>query len=160
KEAQRKLLFRNDGGGKFKEVGRTSGPGFSVEAVGRTLVAGDVDNDGAVDLLVTNNGGAAEVLHNSGSGNNPIVLTLVRTHSYRPEAGRVRERSERGRCPGGDPPRIPGATPGGEGWLELSRSERAARARRPGPSHARRPRRAPLAVRRDGNDRQPSSQHA
>jgi len=87
KEAQRKLLFRNDGGGKFKEVGRTSGPGFSVEAVGRTLVAGDVDNDGAVDLLVTNNGGAAELLHNSGSGNNAIVLTLVGTKSNRSAVG-------------------------------------------------------------------------
>jgi hypothetical protein len=91
KEAQRKLLFRNDGGGKFKEVGRTSGPGFSVEAVGRTLVAGDIDNDGAVDLLVTNNGGPAELLHNSGSGNNAIVLTLVGTKSNRSAVGaRVR----------------------------------------------------------------------
>jgi hypothetical protein len=87
KEAQRKLLFRNDGAGKFKEVGRTAGPGFSVEAVGRTLVAGDVDNDGAVDLLVTNNGGPAELLHNSGSGNNAIVLTLVGTKSNRSAIG-------------------------------------------------------------------------
>ena len=30
KYAQRKLLFRNDGGGRFKEVGRQSGPGFAL----------------------------------------------------------------------------------------------------------------------------------
>ncbi len=87
KEAQRKLLFRNDGGGRFKEVARASGPGFATELVGRTLVAGDLDNDGAVDLLVTNNGGPAELLHNSGSGNNAIEVTLVGVKSNRSAIG-------------------------------------------------------------------------
>ena len=92
KEAQRKLLFRNDGGGRFKEVGRTSGSGFVPEAVGRTLVAGDIDNDGALDLLVTNNGGPAELLRNGGgSGNNAVLLALVGTKSNRGAIGaRVR----------------------------------------------------------------------
>jgi enediyne biosynthesis protein E4 len=92
KEAQRKLLFRNDGGGRFREVGRTSGPGFAVEAVGRTLVAGDIDNDGALDLLVTNNGGLAELLRNGGgSDNNAVLLKLVGTRSNRGAIGaRVR----------------------------------------------------------------------
>ena len=87
KEAQRKLLFRNDGGGRFKEIGRTAGSGFAVEAVGRTLVAGDIDNDGALDLLVTNNGGPAELLRNAGSGNNALLLTLVGTKSNRSAIG-------------------------------------------------------------------------
>ncbi len=92
KEAQRKLLFRNEGGGRFKEVGRTAGPGFAVEAVGRTLAAGDIDNDGALDLLVTNNGGPAELLRNGGgSGNNAVLLKLVGTRSNRGAIGaRVR----------------------------------------------------------------------
>jgi hypothetical protein len=91
KEAQRKLLFRNDGGGRFKEVGRTSGSGFAVEAVGRTLVAGDIDNDGALDLLVTNNGGPAELLRNTPTGNNAVLLKLVGTKSNRSAIGaRVR----------------------------------------------------------------------
>jgi len=92
KEAQRKLLFRNDGGGRFKEVGRTSGTGFSVEAVGRTLAVADIDNDGALDLLVTNNGGSAELLRNDGgSGNNAVLLKLVGTKSNRGAIGaRVR----------------------------------------------------------------------
>jgi hypothetical protein len=92
KEAQRKLLFRNDGGGRFKEVARTSGSGFVPEAVGRTLVAGDIDNDGALDLLVTNNGGPAELLRNGGgSGNNAVLLALVGTKSNRSAIGaRVR----------------------------------------------------------------------
>jgi hypothetical protein len=87
KEAQRKLLFRNEGKGKFKEIGRTAGPGFAVEAVGRTLVTGDIDNDGALDLLVTNNGGPVELLRNGGSGNNAVELTLVGTKSNRSAVG-------------------------------------------------------------------------
>jgi hypothetical protein len=92
KEAQRKLLFRNEGGGRFREVGRTSGTGFSTEAVGRTLAVADIDNDGALDLLVTNNGGSAELLRNDGgSGNNAVLLKLVGTKSNRGAIGaRVR----------------------------------------------------------------------
>jgi enediyne biosynthesis protein E4 len=92
KEAQRKLLFRNESGGRFKEVGRSSGTGFSIEAVGRTLAVADIDNDGALDLLVTNNGGSAELLRNDGgSGNNAVLLKLVGAKSNRGAIGaRVR----------------------------------------------------------------------
>ena len=48
------------------DVGRQSGSGFAAEKVGRTLVAGDIDNDGDLDLLVTNNGGNTELLRNDG----------------------------------------------------------------------------------------------
>jgi hypothetical protein len=92
KEAQRKLLFRNDGNGRFKEVGRASGPGFAVEAVGRTLAVADIDNDGDLDILVTNNGGVVELLRNDGaSGGNAVLLRLVGTRSNRGAVGaRVR----------------------------------------------------------------------
>ncbi len=91
-EAQRKLLLRNGGGGRLTEVGRQSGAGFASEKVGRTLVAGDIDNDGDLDLLVTNNGGNAELLRNEGgTGNNAVLIHLVGTKSNRSAAGaRVR----------------------------------------------------------------------
>ena len=64
--AQRKLLLRNTNGRRFADVGRQAGAGFAQDGVGRTLVAGDFDNDGDVDLLVTNNGGAPDLLRNDG----------------------------------------------------------------------------------------------
>jgi hypothetical protein len=98
-EAQRKLLLRNGGGpstslraGGFTDVGRQSGPGFASEKVGRTLVAGDIDNDGDLDLLVTNNGGTAELLRNEGgTANNSVLIQLTGSKSNRSAVGaRVR----------------------------------------------------------------------
>ena len=149
KEAQRKLLFRNDGGGRFKEVGRTSGSGFVPEAVGRTLVAGDVDNDGALDLLVTNNGGPAELLRNGGgTGNNAVLLALVGTKSNRGAIG------ARVRLTAGGSTQVQGD----QGRIELPRRERSARAFRPGPGTPDQPGRDPLAVGRNRDDSERTGQ--
>jgi hypothetical protein len=86
--AQRKLLLRNATGRRFQEVGRESGTGFAADGVGRTLVAADVDNDGAVDLLVTNNGGAPELLRNASTGRgNAVIVRAVGTRSNRDGIG-------------------------------------------------------------------------
>jgi hypothetical protein len=70
--AQRRLLFQNTpstslgaGGRRFAEMSKQAGPGFATPAVGRTLISGDIDNDGDVDLVITNNGGGLEVLRNN-----------------------------------------------------------------------------------------------
>lgn len=64
--AQRNLLFRNSNG-RFEDVTKQAGPGFSIELVSRALAAGDVDNDGDLDLLVTNNRAGVNLLLNEGS---------------------------------------------------------------------------------------------
>ena len=73
--AQRRLLFHNVSGGRFVEVGRTAGPGFAAARVGRGLAVGDIDNDGDLDILITNNGQDAELLRND-SGNRGHALEM------------------------------------------------------------------------------------
>jgi hypothetical protein len=76
--AQRNLLFRNATLRRFEEVGRSAGPGFALAKVSRGLAAGDIDNDGDLDLLVTNNGAAADLLRNDGGNRrNALLLRLV-----------------------------------------------------------------------------------
>jgi hypothetical protein len=82
--AQRRLLFQNANGRRFAEVSRQSGPGFAAQTVGRTLLAGDIDNDGDVDLVVTNNGGPVEVLrNNAGRERHALVVRVAGVRSNR-----------------------------------------------------------------------------
>jgi hypothetical protein len=75
---QRKLLFRNTTLRRFVEVGRTSGPAFAAEKVGRGFAIGDIDNDGDLDLLVTNNGQDVELLRNEGGNRGNALLIDLR----------------------------------------------------------------------------------
>jgi len=86
--AQRNLLFRNLTPRPFVEVGRSAGPGFALEKVSRGLVSGDIDNDGDLDLLVTNNGQTADLLRNDGgSGNNALLVRTIGNESNRDGVG-------------------------------------------------------------------------
>jgi hypothetical protein len=74
---QRKLLFRNTNMRRFAEVSREVGTAFAAERVGRGLATGDIDNDGDLDWLVTNNGEAPDLLRNdSGTAGHSIVVRL------------------------------------------------------------------------------------
>jgi hypothetical protein len=85
--AQRKLLLRN-AGERFVDATKDAGPGFALEGVGRALAAGDVDNDGDLDLLVTNNGDRPNLLLNDG-GNaaNAVLVQALGTSSNRSGIG-------------------------------------------------------------------------
>lgn len=62
--AERHQLLVNDGRGRFRDLS-TANPALSATpAVGRGLLVGDVDNDGSLDLLVTEVAGPARLLRN------------------------------------------------------------------------------------------------
>jgi hypothetical protein len=73
------LLFRNTGKG-FENVSSVSGPIFSRVLSGRGLALGDFDNDGSVDVLVTQNNAAPILLRNNlGRQNHWLGVRLVGT---------------------------------------------------------------------------------
>jgi hypothetical protein len=56
--------FLNDGKGRFRDISKRAGDYFSQPHVGRGLAYCDYDNDGHMDLAISNNGESAVLLHN------------------------------------------------------------------------------------------------
>jgi tetratricopeptide (TPR) repeat protein len=70
-------LFRNLGPDGWKDVTADVGLDKIQLQEPRAIIAGDYDNDGAVDLLITQNHGPAVLLHNEGGNkNNSLRLAL------------------------------------------------------------------------------------
>ena len=72
---------------RFADVTASAGPGFALEKVGRGLAAGDIDNDGDLDLLVTNNGQTADLLRNDGGHGNALLVRTIGKQSNRDGIG-------------------------------------------------------------------------
>jgi hypothetical protein len=88
--AQPAQLFHNLGGGQFRDVADEVGGGFDRPKVGRGLAVGDFDRDGALDVLLTTNNGAAFLYRNDvQNGNRSIRFKLVGTQSNRDGIGAV-----------------------------------------------------------------------
>jgi tetratricopeptide (TPR) repeat protein len=70
-------LFRNLGPDGFKDVTVETGLDKIQLKEPRAIIVGDYDNDGATDLLITQNHGPAVLLHNEGGNkNNSLRLAL------------------------------------------------------------------------------------
>jgi len=87
--AQTNHLFRNDGQGSFEEIHASSGDGMALVKVSRGTAVGDVDNDGDLDVMVSNSNQRADYLRNDGGNEagNWIQLRLVGRHANRNALG-------------------------------------------------------------------------
>ena len=82
-------VFRNLGAGKFEEMTQSLGAAFASPKVARGAAYADIDNDGALDVLMTTNGGPAYLYHNVGVTNQSLRIKLVGTKSNRDGIGAV-----------------------------------------------------------------------
>jgi hypothetical protein len=92
-----RLVFRNLGNGRFKDVTADCGPAVLAPHSSRGCAFGDFDNDGDIDLLVMNMNEGPLLLRNEYNGdrrvglNNWVKLKLIGTSSNRSAIGaRVR----------------------------------------------------------------------
>ncbi|MFB6247989.1 MAG: CRTAC1 family protein, partial [Salinibacter sp.] len=83
-------LFLNNGSGRFQPVQATRGP-LATPLAARGAAYGDVDGDGDLDVLITENAGDAHLWRNdvrrSGDGPNYLRVALRGTESNRPAIG-------------------------------------------------------------------------
>ena len=97
--AERNLLFHNLGPGtgarraadaskRFEEVGLRSGPGFALRKVSRGLAVADYDNDGDLEMAITNMNDSLELLrHERKNPNHSVLVKTVGTRSNRDGLG-------------------------------------------------------------------------
>ncbi len=86
--AQRPFLFLGAGDDRMEEVGVQAG--LTEPLVGRGLASGDIDDDGDLDILITESGGRPRLLRNEMAAENPrswVTLRLVGTRSNRSALG-------------------------------------------------------------------------
>jgi enediyne biosynthesis protein E4 len=74
--AQPTQLLENTGDGHFMEVTAQAGPGFAVARVARGLAAGDFDNDGDLDLLLTGLDAPPTLLRNDSATGSWLTVVL------------------------------------------------------------------------------------
>ena len=83
-----RLLYHNNGNGKFIDVSATAGPAFSVVSSARGLAVGDFWNDGRMSVLINNIYAKPSLLVNDQHyGNHWVAFKTVGTRSNRDGIG-------------------------------------------------------------------------
>jgi len=83
-----KLMFRNLGGGKFEKVSDQLGADFMKPTVARGSAVADFDNDGDLDIAISNSNDFPQLLRNDGgNANHWLEVMLVGVKSNRDGRG-------------------------------------------------------------------------
>lgn len=77
KYRQPRLLYWNVGGGRFKDISTTSGNGVREPSSSRGSAVGDLDNDGSLEVVVSNMGTRPSLLKNFGERKNWLIVQCV-----------------------------------------------------------------------------------
>jgi len=81
-------LFQNDAGKRFDEIRVADDPATALSDISRGVAFGDIDRNGTIDMVVSNNSGPARLLLNQGADDNAWVgLQLVGSQSPRSADG-------------------------------------------------------------------------
>jgi len=86
--AQQNQIFINRSNGKFQEISDQCGEGLLLKKVSRGAAFGDYDNDGDLDILITNSNQTPDLLRNdSANQNHWLVFSTIGAKSNRDGIG-------------------------------------------------------------------------
>ena len=86
--AQQNQVFLNLGNNSFREISNQCGPGLQLKKVSRGAAFADYDNDGDIDIAISNSNQVPDLLRNdSVSQNHWLILETVGTTSNRDGIG-------------------------------------------------------------------------
>jgi hypothetical protein len=81
-------VLRNSGGNHFVDVSNSAGPDFAIARAHRGAAFGDLNNDGFVDVVVTNQNSRPEIFFNrSPGGGHWLLVKLIGSRSNRDGLG-------------------------------------------------------------------------
>lgn len=87
KYRQSRLLYWNVGGGKFKDLSTSAGPGITEPWVSRGSAVGDLDNDGSLEVVINNLDARPSLLKNYGTKKNWLLICCVGVTANRDAIG-------------------------------------------------------------------------
>ena len=111
---QPRLLYWNVGG-RFKDISGKAGPAISQAWSSRGSATGDLDNDGSLEVVISNMGHRPSLLKNFGARKNWLILACVGTRGNRDAIGAMVAVHMKGR-------RISGEVQGGSSFISQNDS--------------------------------------